>query len=86
VSGAVSGAIRIAIAKSDTALDPTRYTDALQVVAGTNKDVFWTGQILVAANPFNVWNWLSDRGRLLLDLKAPCGGFFIFSLCLFVVG
>jgi hypothetical protein len=35
-------------------LDPSRYTDALQVVAGTNKDVFWIGQILVAANPFNV--------------------------------
>ena len=46
--------IRIAIAKSDTALDPARYTDALQVVAGTNKDAFGTGQILVAANPFNV--------------------------------
>jgi hypothetical protein len=30
------------------------YTDALQVVAGTNKDVFWNGQILVAANPFAV--------------------------------
>ena len=27
--------------------------DALQVVTGTNKDVFRTGQILVAANPFN---------------------------------
>jgi len=39
-----------------------RYTDALQVVAGTNKDVFWTGQILVAANPFNIRNWLPDRG------------------------
>jgi hypothetical protein len=27
-------------------------TDTLQVVTGTSKDVFWSGQILVAANPF----------------------------------
>jgi hypothetical protein len=41
----INGAIQISIDKSDTMLDPSRYTDALQVVAGTNKDVFWTGQI-----------------------------------------
>jgi hypothetical protein len=48
----VNGAISIAVAKSDTALDPGRYTDALQVIAGSNKDLFWIGQIRVAANPF----------------------------------
>ena len=48
----VNGAISIAVAKSDTALDPGRYTDALQVVSGAQKDVFWTGQLRVCANPF----------------------------------
>jgi hypothetical protein len=51
---AVHGGISIALAKTDTALDPGRYTDALQVVAGAQKDIFWTGQIRVAANPFAV--------------------------------
>jgi hypothetical protein len=50
----VNGAIEVAVAKTDTALDPGRYTDALQVTEGASKDVFWVGNILVAANPFNV--------------------------------
>jgi hypothetical protein len=41
--------LTIEIAKTDTALDPGRYTDALAVTEGTNTDVFWVGQILVAA-------------------------------------
>jgi hypothetical protein len=32
-------------------LDPGRYTDALAVTEGASNDVFWIGQILVAANP-----------------------------------
>ena len=48
----VNGAISIEVAKTDTALAPGRYTDALQVVAGAQKDVFWTGQLRVCANPF----------------------------------
>ena len=51
---AVNGAIEINISRDCTALDPGGYTDALQVVAGTHKDIFWIGQILVAANPFSV--------------------------------
>jgi hypothetical protein len=50
----INGAIQINIAKSDTMLDPSRYNDALQVVSGAQKDVFWTGQIVVCANPFAV--------------------------------
>ena len=49
-----NGSIRIEIDKTDTILDPGRYTDALQVIAGSNKDVFWMGQIRVAANPFSL--------------------------------
>jgi hypothetical protein len=48
----VNGAISIAVAKTDTRLDPGRYTDALRVIAGAQKDVFWTGQLRVCANPF----------------------------------
>jgi hypothetical protein len=50
----VNGAIQISVAKADTAIDPGRYTDALRVIAGPNKDLFWSGQILVPANPFAV--------------------------------
>jgi hypothetical protein len=50
----VNGLISIEVAKTDTNLDPGRYTDALQVIAGAQKDVFWTGQLRVCANPFNV--------------------------------
>jgi len=46
------GAIEISVAATDTALDPGRYTDALQVREGTSTELFWIGQILVAANPF----------------------------------
>jgi hypothetical protein len=44
--------IQVNIPRNYTALDPGRYTDALQVTAGMNKDIFWIGQILVAASPF----------------------------------
>ena len=37
------------------------YTDALQVSEGTKTGLFWIGQILVAANPFNSQ-----------DLRARC--------------
>jgi hypothetical protein len=47
-----NGGLQVLIARDYTALNPGRYTDALQVVAGMNKDVFWIGQILVAASPF----------------------------------
>ena len=50
----VNGAIQIAVSRSDTALDPGRYTDALQVIDGALKDIFWIGQIRVAANPFSL--------------------------------
>jgi hypothetical protein len=40
-----NGGISIAVAKDSTRLDPGRYTDTPQVVAGLNKDVFWTGQL-----------------------------------------
>jgi hypothetical protein len=50
----VNGAISITIDKTDTALDPGRLTDALQVVEGANKGVFWIGQIAVQANPFTI--------------------------------
>ena len=42
----------INVAATDTDLDPGRYTDALQVREGTSTELFWIGQILVAANPF----------------------------------
>jgi len=47
----LSGAISIEVAKSDAALPVGRYTDALQVVSGPLKDVFWIGQLCVCANP-----------------------------------
>jgi hypothetical protein len=50
----VNGAIQISVAESDTALLPGRYTDALQITEGASSDVFWIGNILVAANPQNV--------------------------------
>ena len=46
------GAIEINVAATDTALNPGRYTDALQVKEGTNTELFWIGQILVAASLF----------------------------------
>jgi hypothetical protein len=51
---AVNGAIQINVATGATALAPGRYTDALQVTEGAGTDVFWIGQILVAANPMLV--------------------------------
>jgi hypothetical protein len=49
-----NGAISIEVPATYTALQPGRYTDALEVTEGMNTEVFWIGQILVAANPFNV--------------------------------
>ena len=52
-SDPLNGVIQISLSEADTALRPGRYTDALQVTEGTSTDVFWIGQILVSANPFN---------------------------------
>jgi hypothetical protein len=49
-----NGGIQISIPAQYTALDPGRYTDALRVTEGNSSDVFWIGQILVAANPMLV--------------------------------
>jgi hypothetical protein len=51
---AVNGGIQINIDANATILAPGRYTDALQVTEGAGTDVFWIGQILVAANPMLV--------------------------------
>jgi hypothetical protein len=48
----VNGGIQISVPAQCMALPVGRYTDALQVVAGTSTDVFWVGNILIAANPF----------------------------------
>jgi hypothetical protein len=47
----VNGAISIEVAKTDAALAPGRYTDALQIRTGTGRGLYWTGSICVAANP-----------------------------------
>jgi hypothetical protein len=47
----VNGAISIEVAKTDTALAPGRYTDALQIRQGDGTGLYWIGNILVAANP-----------------------------------
>lgn len=49
-----NGVISIEIPAAYTALPPGRYTDGLQVTEGLSTEVFWVGNILVAANPFNV--------------------------------
>jgi hypothetical protein len=49
-----NGSITIEIPSTYTDLPPGRYTDTLQVIAGVSKDVFWTGQLRVVANPFSV--------------------------------
>ena len=49
-----NGVIRIEIPAAYTALPPGRYTDGLSVTEGLSTEVFWIGQILVAANPFGV--------------------------------
>jgi hypothetical protein len=46
---------QVTIPREYTVLNPGRYTDALQVVAGVSKDVFWIGQIVVVASPFAGW-------------------------------
>jgi hypothetical protein len=43
-----NGAIRIEVAKMDTALPPGRYTDALQIRGGTGRGIYWIGFIEVA--------------------------------------
>jgi hypothetical protein len=50
----VNGAITIEVAKTDTALPPGRYSDALQIRAGTGTGLYWIGNILVAANPITI--------------------------------
>jgi hypothetical protein len=45
----VNGGISIEVAKIDTALPPGRYTDALQIRAGTGTGLYWIGLIEVAA-------------------------------------
>jgi hypothetical protein len=52
----VNGAISIEVPATYTDLRPGRYTDALQVTAGMSTDLFWTGWVLVCANPFIVIN------------------------------
>jgi hypothetical protein len=47
----VNGAITIEVAKTDTALAPGRYIDALQIRDGTDTGLYWIGNICVAANP-----------------------------------
>ena len=47
----VNGAISIEVAKTDTALAPGRYTDALQIRKGTGRGLYWIGNICVASNP-----------------------------------
>ena len=49
---APNGVIQVAVPA--TALPPGRYTDALQATEGVNKELFWIGNILIAANPFDV--------------------------------
>ncbi len=49
---APNGVIQVAVPA--TALDPGRYTNTLQATEGVNKELFWIGNILIAANPFNV--------------------------------
>jgi hypothetical protein len=49
-----NGGIQITVPREYTALDPGRYTDALQVVEGASKGIFWIGQIVVAASPFAI--------------------------------
>jgi hypothetical protein len=49
-----NGVISIEIPAAYTALPPGRYTDGLQVTEGMSTEVFWVGQILIAANLFNV--------------------------------
>jgi hypothetical protein len=47
----VNGAISIEVAKTDAALAPGRYTDAIQIRQGTGTGLYWIGNILVAADP-----------------------------------
>jgi hypothetical protein len=50
----VNGAISITIAAAYTKIDPARYTDTLEVTEGNNTELFWTGFIVVNADPFAV--------------------------------
>ncbi len=52
---AINGGILISVPRQYTVLNPGRYTDALQVIEGSNADVFWIGQLRVSANPINVY-------------------------------
>ena len=49
---APNGVIQVAVPA--TALPVGRYTDGLQATEGVNKELFWIGNILIAANPFDV--------------------------------
>ena len=54
-SDPINGAIQINVPIEYTSLRPGRYTDVLQVTAGASTDVFWIGQLLIAANPYTIW-------------------------------
>jgi hypothetical protein len=47
-----NGGIQIEVPAAYTDLPPGRFTDVLEVTEGASTDVFWMGNILVAANPF----------------------------------
>jgi hypothetical protein len=52
VTGDPTSNILISLPNAYTAFDPGRYTDGIQVLVGALEDVYWVGNILVAANPF----------------------------------
>src|SRR6478609_4390205 len=55
---APNGVIQVAVPA--TALPVGRYTDSLQATEGVNKELFWIGNILIAASPFSVNMEASD--------------------------
>lgn len=61
VTNPVTGSIQILVPNTATALVPDRYTDALQVTGGPIVDLFWIGSILIAANPLNIVNGITEQ-------------------------
>jgi hypothetical protein len=77
-TNATQGAIQIEIPSQYTTLVPGRYTDALQVTEGASRDIFWIGQILVAANPFNIANNITELPAPPAQPTADDDIFFVF--------
>jgi hypothetical protein len=68
----VNGAISIEVAKTDTALAPGRYTDALQIREGTGTGLYWIREYLRQRKPVHA-NLTTSVPEMAVNPKHPPG-------------